>query len=98
MTTTTIYDQAADIMARRLRNGMQSGRQHIRVLFSTDGDHIRPTRRRFLEVATASGIDDRQHTPTATAAHTTRYDLQAGKYILLFGNQNFEVQIVIMIK
>ena len=25
----------------------------------------------------ASGIDDRQHTPTATAAHTARYDLQA---------------------
>ena len=32
----------------------------------------------FLEVATASGIDDDQHTPTATAAHTARYDLQAG--------------------
>ncbi len=64
-------DQAAGIMARRLLNGMQSGRQHIRVSFSTDGDHIRPTRRRFLEVARmASGIDDRQHTPTATAAHT----------------------------
>ena len=27
---------------------------------------------------TASGIDDGQHTPMATAAHTTRYDLQAG--------------------
>ena len=25
----------------------------------------------------ASGIDDDQHTPTATAAHTARYDLQA---------------------
>ena len=25
----------------------------------------------------ASGNDDRQHTPTATAAHTARYDLQA---------------------
>ena len=32
-----------------------------------------------LEVARmASGIDDGQHTPMATAAHTTRYDLQAG--------------------
>jgi hypothetical protein len=31
----------------------------------------------FLEVATASGIDDGQHIPMATAAHTTRYDLQA---------------------
>jgi hypothetical protein len=28
-------------------------------------------------VATASGIDDGQHIQTATAAHTTRYDLQA---------------------
>ena len=31
----------------------------------------------FLEVATASHLDDGQHIPTATAAHTTRYDLQA---------------------
>ena len=37
---------AAGIMARRLLNGMQSGRQHIRVSFRTDGGHIRPTRRR----------------------------------------------------
>ena len=36
-------------------------------------------KRAFLEVARmASGIDDGQHTPMATAAHTTRYDLQAG--------------------
>ena len=27
---------------------------------------------------TASGNDDGQHTPMATALHTTRYDLQAG--------------------
>ena len=31
----------------------------------------------FLEVATASHIDDGQHIPMATATHTTRYDLQA---------------------
>ena len=31
----------------------------------------------FLEVATASHIDDGQHIPMTTAAHTARYDLQA---------------------
>ena len=35
-----------------------------------DGDQVRGQRRRFLEVATASGIDNGQHIPMATAAHT----------------------------
>ena len=43
-----------------------------------NGDHVRGQYvGAFLEVATASGNDDGQHIPMATAAHTTRYDLQA---------------------
>ena len=38
----------------------------------------------FLEVATASGIDNGQHIPMATATHTTRYDLQADMVAGLF--------------
>ena len=58
-------------------------RQRIRVSFRTDGgrnQERRPCTRPTSAVSvrrTASGNDDGQHIPMATAAHTTRYDLQA---------------------